>query len=257
MRIIESSNRRAVGRLIDRQRQADPAVARRVARIVREVRRAGDAAALRYARRFDNLAAPVEVTAEEMRDGLRATAPELRTALRAAARHIRRVARRQIPRAWRASVTPGVDIEQRVTPLERVGCYVPAGRYPLPSSLLMTVIPARVAGVPEVIVACPRPDPTVLAAASIAGATRLFRLGGAHAVAAVALEFDFAVFGCTARSAHGFELFGKRSDIPIWKGKVAHEGDNFALLAFLKGDHGALFFRGLYGSAGCVLRAVR
>ena len=186
MRIIESSNRRAVGRLIGRRHEADPAIARQVARIVAEVRRAGDTAVLRYARRFDRLLAPVEVTGEEMQDGLRAIAPELRAALRTSARHIRRVARRQVPRGWRTTVTPGVEIEQRVTPLSRVGCYVPAGRYPLPSSLLMTVIPARVAGVPEVLVVCPRPDPTVLAAAAIAGATRLFRLGGAHAVAALA-----------------------------------------------------------------------
>jgi histidinol dehydrogenase len=186
MRVIEVSNRRAVGRLIDRQSQTDPALTRRVARIVANVRRTGDAAALRYARRFDQLSSPLEVTAEEIQDGLRAIAPELRTALRAAARHIRRVARRQVPRGWRVTVTPGVDIEQRVTPLDRVGCYVPAGRYPLPSSLLMTVIPARVAGVPEAIVTCPRPDPTVLAAAAIAGATRVFRLGGAQAVAALA-----------------------------------------------------------------------
>ena len=186
MRIIESSNRRAVSRLIDRGRDANPAIARRVAQIVSAVRRSGDAAVLRYARRFDRLRAPVEVTAAEIEDGLRAIAPELRAALRTTARHVRRVARRQVPRGWRATVIPGVEIEQRVAPLDRVGCYVPAGRYPLPSSLLMTVVPARVAGVPEVIVVCPRPDPTVLAAAAIAGATRLFRLGGAHAVAALA-----------------------------------------------------------------------
>ena len=186
MRIIESSNRLAVSRLIDRGQDADPAIARRVAQIVAAVRRSGDAAVLRYARRFDQLSAPIEVTDAEIQDGLRAIAPELRAALRTAARHIRRVARRQVPRGWRATVMPGVEIEQRVAPLDRVGCYVPAGRYPLPSSLLMTVVPARVAGVPEVIVVCPRPDPTVLAAAAIAGATRLFRLGGAHAVAALA-----------------------------------------------------------------------
>ena len=186
MRIIESSNRRAIGRLIDRRHDVDPAIARGVARIVAGVRRGGDPAVLRYARRFDRLRSPVEVTAEEMRDGLRAIAPDLRTALRTAARHIGRVARRQVPRGWRTSVTAGVEVEQRITPLDRVGCYVPAGRYPLPSSLLMTVIPARVAGVPEVIVVCPRPDPTVLAAAAIARPTRMFRLGGAHAVAALA-----------------------------------------------------------------------
>jgi len=96
------------------------------------------------------------------------------------------VARRQIPRSWRATVAPGVGIEQRVTPLDRVACYVPGGRYPLPSTLLMTVIPARVAGVAEILVACPRPEPVVMAAALEAGAHRLFRIGGAHAIAALA-----------------------------------------------------------------------
>ena len=77
-------------------------------------------------------------------------------------------------------------VEQHVTPLARVGCYVPGGRHPLPSSLLMTAIPARVAGVREVIVACPRPDSTVYAAAIEAGVSRLFRIGGAHTIAAMA-----------------------------------------------------------------------
>ena len=81
---------------------------------------------------------------------------------------------------------PGVTVEQRVTPLDRVGCYVPGGRYSLPSSLLMTAIPARAAGVREIIVACPRPEPIVMAAARAAGVTRLFRMGGAQAIAALA-----------------------------------------------------------------------
>ena len=186
MRIIKSSRRRAVGRLIDRKQETDPAIARRVAQIVAAVRRTGDPAVLGYAKQFDRLSEPIEVTADEIQQGLRAVDPELRTALRAAARNIRRIARRQVPRGWRTTVRDGVEIEQQVTPLDRVGCYVPAGRYPLPSSLLMTAIPAGVAGVPEVIVTCPRPDTTVLAAAAIAGVTRLFRLGGAHAVAAMA-----------------------------------------------------------------------
>ena len=173
-------------RLVDRQQEADPEIARRVATIVAAVRQSGDAALLRYARKFDELSEPMEVTRDEIDEGLRTLDPTLKKALRTAAANIRRVARRQIPRGWRAEVRPGVDIEQVVTPLDRVGCYVPAGRYPLPSSLLMTAVPARVAGVREVIVTCPRPDATVLAAAAVAGATRLFRLGGAHAVAAMA-----------------------------------------------------------------------
>jgi histidinol dehydrogenase len=190
MRIIALSNRQAVSRLIDRRQETDPAIARRVARIVAAVRRSGDPAVLRYARRFDQLTAPAEVSRDEIQAGLRSIDPSLRAALRTSATHIRRIARRQVPRAWRTAVVPGVEIEQRVSPLDRVGCYVPAGRYPLPSSLLMTAIPAQVAGVPEIIVACPRPDPTVLAAAAIANVTRLFRLGGAQAIAALAYGTD-------------------------------------------------------------------
>jgi histidinol dehydrogenase len=91
-----------------------------------------------------------------------------------------------VPRGFRVAVSAGVSVEQRVLPLDRVGCYVPAGRYPLPSSLLMTAIPARVAGVGEVIVASPRPHPAVFAAALEAGVDRIFQIGGAHAVAALA-----------------------------------------------------------------------
>src|SRR5262249_60941664 len=107
-------------------------------------------------------------------------------ALRAPAGAIQKVARRQRPSAWRLETLPGVSVRQRVTPLDRVGCYVPAGRYPLPSSLLMTVIPAKAAGVGEVMVACPRPTPIIMAAARVAGVDRLFRMGGAHAIAAMA-----------------------------------------------------------------------
>lgn len=186
MRIVEASNRRTVQGLVDRRQHSDPSLERRVARIVAGVRRSGDTALLRYARQFDGLSGPIEVPETELEEALQTVSPTLRSALRTSATHIRRVARRQRPRGWRTTVIEGVEIEQRVTPLDRVGCYVPAGRYPLPSSLLMTAVPARVAGVPEVVVVCPRPDTTVLAAAVIAGATQVFRLGGAHAIAALA-----------------------------------------------------------------------
>jgi histidinol dehydrogenase len=157
-----------------------------VAAIVADVRRGGDRAVLAYAKRFDGLDGPMEITRREIETGA-ATAPAaVRRAIRSAARHIRAVAKRQVPTGSRIEVTPGVTVEQRVTPLESVGCYVPGGRYPLPSSLLMTAIPARVAGVPDVIAVCPRPAPVVLAAALEAGVTRLFRVGGAHAIAALA-----------------------------------------------------------------------
>ena len=110
----------------------------------------------------------------------------VRAALKRAANAIRVVAEAQRPREWRVSPTPGVTVSQRVLPLDRVGCYVPGGRYPLPSSLLMTAIPARVAGVPRWSSAARRWIRPVLAAAVEAGVDRVFRLGGAHAVAAMA-----------------------------------------------------------------------
>ena len=186
MRVVASSNRRAVRGLVERGRSADPDVAARVAEIVDDVRGRGDRAVRKYARAFDRLQGPLELAADEIRRGAQLAPPAVRGAIREAARRIRRVAAKQVPRGWRTTVAPGVVIEQRVTPLERVGCYVPGGRHPLPSSLLMTAIPARTAGVGEVIATCPNPAPAVLAAALEAKVTRLFRIGGAHAVAALA-----------------------------------------------------------------------
>ena len=186
MRIIDATNKRAIGRLLARDGRGDRALDRRVRTIVDRVRSDGDPALLRFARMFDSVKAPLEVTAEEMREQASRVAPDVRRAIRQAARHIALVAFRQIPRHWDLQVAPGVSIEQRVEPIASVGCYVPGGRFPLPSSLLMTAVPARVAGVPEIIAVCPRPEPVVMAAALEAGVSRLFRVGGAHAVAALA-----------------------------------------------------------------------
>jgi histidinol dehydrogenase len=186
MRIVESSNRRAVKALLSPERVRDAATEKRVATIVSDVRRNGDAALTKYARALDRLDGPLEVSLDDMRAAARQVPAHVRAAIRAAAKNIRIVARRQVPTGWRARVAPGVTVEQRIVPLDRVGCYVPAGRYPLPSSLLMTAIPADAAGVAEVVAVCPRPAPVVMAAALEAGVSRLFRVGGAHAVAALA-----------------------------------------------------------------------
>ena len=186
IKILSSSNAGAIARLTDRRQRADRALERRVTRIVEDVRRRGDRALRAYAERLDGLRGALEVPPAELDRASRAVPPDVRRAIATAARHIRQVACRQRPKSWRETVTPGVVVEQRVRPLERVGCYVPAGRHPLPSSLLMTAIPARVAGVAEVIVACPRPDPAILAAAKAAGVRRIFRMGGAQAIAALA-----------------------------------------------------------------------
>jgi len=186
MRVLSSTDSAAVNRLLRPGSGNHKKVAASVATIVSAVRAQGDAALLRFARRFDGLEGSLEVPREEIEEQAARVPPKVRAALALAARNIEKVARRQRPKGWRIPTQPGVTVEQRVTALDRVGCYVPGGRYPLPSSLLMTAIPARAAGVPEIIVACPRPEPVVMAAAIVAGATRLFRMGGAQAIAALA-----------------------------------------------------------------------
>jgi histidinol dehydrogenase len=186
VRIIDSTDDRRVSRLIARRTRRHADLTRRVATIVDRVRRGGDRALVAYARRFDKLTKPIEVTREEMRAASRDLPRDLRRAISLAAANIRRVAVRQLPGSWSVRPARGVHIAQRVLPLDRVGCYVPGGRYPLPSSLLMTALPARVAGVREILAVCPRPDITIMHAAREAGVSRLFRLGGAHAVAALA-----------------------------------------------------------------------
>jgi histidinol dehydrogenase len=186
LKIVESTNRRAVDALLSPERTRDAATDARVAAIVSDVRRNGDGALLRYAKMLDRLNGPAEVSRDELRRAAAGVPRPVRAAIRTAARNIRTVAKRQVPRSWRVVVTSGISVAQRVIPLDRVGCYVPGGRYPLPSSLLMTAIPAVTAGVKDVVVVCPRPEPVVMAAALEAGVSRLFRLGGAHAIAALA-----------------------------------------------------------------------
>jgi histidinol dehydrogenase len=186
MKIVSARNSKAVERLLQPANDADRSTAAAVARIVSAVRTRGDSALLAYARRFDRLEETLEVSPDEIDEQAARVPPKVRAAIKAAARNIEKVARRQRPQGWSVATRPGVSVEQRVTPLDRVGCYVPGGRYPLPSSLLMTAIPARAAGVREIIVACPRPAAIVMAAARAAGVSRLFRMGGAQAIAAMA-----------------------------------------------------------------------
>lgn len=189
LNIIRSSNRKAVERLL-RTRQASLKAAESSARrILRDVRRRGDRALVDYARRLDGVdlrRQGFQVTAGEVHRAYRKVPPEFVRALRVAARNIRAVARRQLPRSWRAANGAGVMLGQVIRPLDRVVCYIPGGRYPLPSTVLMSVIPAQVAGVREVILTSPRPAAAVLVAADVLGIRRIFRLGGAQAIAAFA-----------------------------------------------------------------------
>ncbi|HET9703825.1 MAG TPA: histidinol dehydrogenase [Vicinamibacterales bacterium] len=186
MRIVPSSNRRAVRELLSAARVRDRATETQARSIVATVQRGGDRALKRFAKTLDDVTGRLDVPRSRWQAEARRVPDDVRAAIRRAARHIRRVARRQVPKGWRETVAPGISVEQRVIPLSRVGCYVPAGRYPLPSSLLMTAIPARAAGVSEIVICCPRPDAAVYAAALEAGVDRLFRIGGAHAIAAMA-----------------------------------------------------------------------
>jgi histidinol dehydrogenase len=159
-----------------------------VKRIVADVRKHGDRALLRYAVQFDGLAGVValRVTPDEMAAEWKVIDPALRMALMTAADQIRAFAVSQLPASWSESPIPGLLTGQLVRPLGSVGCYVPSGRHPLPSTLLMTAIPAQVAGVKRIAVVSPKPAPETLAAAHLLGITEFYRLGGAHAVAALA-----------------------------------------------------------------------
>lgn len=189
--ILQGASSRAVVELIERPAVRDGRIERRVKRIVQDVRARGDAAVRELSQRFDPsweaaTSARLEIPRKEWVRRASTVAPKVRRALALAARNIRRVAVAQVPQQRLVLTARGVTIEQRVTPLGAVGCYVPGGRYPLPSSLLMTAVPARTAGARVVVACCPRPDATVLLAALEAGVDRVFAIGGAQAIAAMA-----------------------------------------------------------------------
>ena len=156
--------------------------------ILAEVRQGGDEGVREYAVRFDGLGPdqPLLVTREEMRDAWESTSEELKAAMRLAQANIRAFAEKQLPRAWSFRPVDGMEVGQVIRPLGSVGCYVPGGRYPLPSTLLMTTTPAHVAGVERIVVCSPNPARETMAAAHLAGVTEFYRIGGAQAIAAMA-----------------------------------------------------------------------
>jgi histidinol dehydrogenase len=159
-----------------------------VRRILAAVRRTGDVALLRYAAKFDGLEkdSSLLVSLEEIKAAWEATPPRLQAAMMVARGNILAFAEAQLPQEWTISPIAGVKTGQIVRPLGSVGCYVPGGRYPLPSTLLMTVTPAQVAGVKRIVVCSPKPARETLAAAWLAGVTEFYRVGGAQAIAAMA-----------------------------------------------------------------------
>jgi len=188
---------RAFARLQHAATEADTAVDARVAEIIADVRERGDTAVLEYTRRFDRLDVPdmqaLQIGPAELQAALQVLPAPQRAALEAAAERVRRYHQRQLDassRSWRWRDPDGNLLGQKVTPLDRVGIYVPGGKAAYPSSVLMNAIPAQVAGVGEIIMVVPTPEGArnglVLAAAALCGVQRVFTIGGAQAVAALA-----------------------------------------------------------------------
>ncbi len=184
---------RAFARIRARAGAADARIEQAVRTIVARVRRDGDRALLAYTRQFDGVAltpARLRVTDAELRRAAKAMPPPVGAALRLAARRIRTYHAKQRQGSWRYHDPVGLELGQQIRPLARVGVYVPGGKAAYPSSVLMNIIPARVAGVHEVVMVSPPgragDNPAVLAAASLAGVSAVYRVGGAQAVAALA-----------------------------------------------------------------------
>ena len=173
---------------------ADAKIDQTVDAILADVRARGDAALLDYTQRFDRMqvasAAELELPRQALQQALAGLDADMRAALEAAAARIRRFHERQAGAGWQFDEADGTRLGQLVTPLDRVGIYVPGGKAAYPSSVLMNALPAKVAGVGEIIMVVPTPDgernPLVLAAAALAGVDRVFTIGGAQAVAALA-----------------------------------------------------------------------
>jgi histidinol dehydrogenase len=188
MHVLKLTDAVAAKLLADR-RSGDAAADSVAGRIVADVRRRGDAALFSWCRQLDRIELTPKTTwipRREIDRAARDVSPALRDALAHAVRNIRRVAEQQRPRPWSLTVEPGVRVSQRVTPLETIGCYVPGGRFSLVSTLLMAVVPARVAGVKRIVVVCPRPNAALLAAARLLGVDEIAHIGGAQAIAALA-----------------------------------------------------------------------
>jgi len=188
MRIVRLTP--AVEKKLLRARQEHDAEAQHVAeRIIADIRRRGDTALYAWAKKLDGMDLRREgpwIPASEIRAARKQVSEDFLRAVEHSARNVRLVAEKQLPKPWTIEVELGVKIGQLVRPIDSIGCYIPGGQFSLPSTLVMTVVPAKVAGVRNIQVACPRPNSALLAAASLLGVTRIARIGGAQAIAAFA-----------------------------------------------------------------------
>ncbi len=180
----------ATEKRIFKTRETRDAEAERVAaEIVSDVRKRGDKALFEWTKKLDGLdlkGAGLWVGSKEIAAAAKGVDRDLIRAIEHAARNVKRVAQQQLPKAWSIESERGVQISQKIEPIERIGCYIPGGHFALVSTLIMTVATAQVARVKEIVVVCPRPNDALLAAAGILGVKRIVRIGGAQAVAAMA-----------------------------------------------------------------------
>jgi len=188
MRIVRLTP--AVEKKLLRARQEHDAEAEDIAsKIVGDVRRRGDAALSAWVKKLDGIDLRREslwISGGEIRAARKQVSHDFLRALEHAARNVRRVAEKQLPKPWTIEVEPGVKIGLLVRPIDTIGCYIPGGRFALVSTMVMTVVPAKVAGVRHIQVACPRPNAALLAAAGVLGVSSVARMGGAQAIAALA-----------------------------------------------------------------------
>lgn len=191
LRTIASTDSKAMQRLLDTRQLRLGRAESVVAPILEAVEKRGDAGLLAYARRFDGLTRDsVRVPVAELADASGRLDPEFRRSLDTASAQVRKFARLQMPQSWMKTTERGVRLGQIVRPLESVAAYVPGGRYPLPSTLIMTVIPAQVAGVQSILVASPGSSLETLGTAGRLGVENFFHMGGAQAIAAFAFGTD-------------------------------------------------------------------
>ncbi len=188
MRIVRLTP--AVEKKLLRARQEHDAEAEGIAsKIVSDVRRRGDAALSAWVKKLDGIDLHREslwISGGEIRAARKQVSRDFLRALEHAARNVRRVAEKQLPNPWAMEVEPGVKVGQVVRPIDAIGCYIPGGRFALVSTMVMTVVPAKVAGVRHIQVVCPRPNAALLAAAGVLGVSSVARIGGAQAIAALA-----------------------------------------------------------------------
>jgi histidinol dehydrogenase len=175
--------------LLARRAQRDDEAHSVAARIVGDVRKRGDTALFAWSKKLDGMDLArdgVWISKKEIRAAKAQVSSEFLKAVQRAAKNVRRVAEKQLPRPWTIETEPGVKISQRVSPIESIGCYIPGGRFSLVSTLVMTGVPAKVAGVSHIVAVCPKPNPELLATASLLGVEKIARVGGAQAIAALA-----------------------------------------------------------------------